>query len=127
VDPNIVNDNGGGGDHGNIWDTNENIRDTDDNIKDTDRLADYLDIHKKGPNDPKMKFIKDTGIKLSTNKSYLKRRQDYQEDLSRIARFVNERYPGKVFDQYTPQYTPIVDTIVKEVRNIHENVPKEFK
>jgi hypothetical protein len=73
------NGNGSGNDKG------------DDNRKDTDILADYLDQNKGDIY--KMKMMKDTGIKFSTNKSYLNTRKDYIEGPSLIARYINTKYP----------------------------------
>ena len=100
-------------------DPNQNSDQNPNSEKDTDALAEYLRVARK-----RAICVADTAIKFSTKKKDIK--GDYHEYTSIIARYVHKNHPG-IFYEVGPQFTPITSELIRKIKELNENVPKNFK
>jgi transposase-like protein len=84
--------------------------------KDTDKLADHLSLYEH-------KYLKDTDVRLSVERRLV---GEYNKELSRIARFVRKDNPNFFFAS-SPSSTNITIELISNIRNLHQNVPSDFK
>ena len=86
---------------------------------DTDTLADFLESKKS------CNYIGNTGIKFSTPNPNIPGMNPYNEEISRIARFVRANHD--FFYRVGPNNTPIEDSLISGIRDLKKNVPTNFR
>ena len=92
-----------------------------DNHWDTDKLANFLTVEKlAGKN-----YVKNTGIKFA--RGYRSGRGGYRAEMSRIAIYLNDNYPG-LFDPAIdrPGDNALTYTFIHRIRCLRKNVPGSF-